>query len=54
MEAPQIIWIALAAYTIANAHFHDGEPKTGRHDLVSTVVAVGISAGLLYWGGFFG
>lgn len=53
LHAPQIIWLVLAAAALlleANRH---GKPKEGKYNLWTSIAAVAISFGLLWWGGFF-
>jgi hypothetical protein len=52
MGAPQIIMIVLYALGLAVTAEKHGEPRSN-HNLGSQAVATAISAGLLYWGGFF-
>lgn len=53
MSTPALIWLALAFVgLLAAAHMH-GKPMTGKHSLWWRLVGLTISAGLLYWGGFF-
>jgi hypothetical protein len=50
---PEGIWFGLAALALIMGIAQDGEPKTGKHSLTERMLSVGISFGLLYWGGFF-
>ncbi len=50
---PEIIWFCLVAINLLIALAKDGEPRTGKHNLAGTMLAFGLSFGLLYWGGFF-
>ena len=52
MGAPQIIWIILTAIgllLVANQH---GKER-GKNNFWASLLAAGISIGLLIWGGFF-
>lgn len=53
MHAPQIIIIVLQALGLGIALQQHGQPKTGKHNFGTMLVATCINFGLLYWGGFF-
>lgn len=54
IEAPQTIWIILMTITLWEGVSKHGQPETGTHSAWVNLLAVAISVGLLYWGGFFG
>lgn len=54
MGWPQVIYLALLLYGVLDATAHHGEPKRGNNNGWITMVSACISAGLMYWGGFFG
>lgn len=45
-----IVWLAI---NVVFGVIHDGEPKTGRYNAVSTIIGIGIFVTLLYTGGFW-
>lgn len=47
------IWIALAAIGLLVAANKHGKPKQGKEDFWVALTGIGISASLLYFGGFF-
>jgi hypothetical protein len=49
----QVTWIVLIGIGIGLECAKHGEPKTGRHNGWTQVIAAGLVAGLLYAGGFF-
>lgn len=54
--APEFVWVGLAAFSAAYAVAKHGEPKKGSaayHNGWVQLIGVGVSFGLLYWGGFF-
>ena len=54
MKAPQIIIIALFALSLgANLMVH-GQPKTGKYNFWTALLAAAIKIAVLWWGGFFG
>jgi len=53
MKAPQIIVICLYAFQIGVDLVQHGKPRTGNYNVIITIIATGISVGLLIWGGFF-
>ena len=53
MNAPQIILILLWAIGIGMIAAKHGERETVTHCVWSQIICVGITWGLLYWGGFF-
>jgi len=54
MSAPQIVWIVLVTMSLTlNLAMH-GKPRTGKHSFPQALFAVSLTAGLLWWGGFFG
>lgn len=54
MNAAQIIWIVLVTISLTYSLIKHGEPKEGKHDFGTDVVAAALVAALLWWGGFFG
>ena len=55
MNAPQIIWIALTTAYLAKELVNDGQcRKPSKHNFASGLIASGLMAALLWWGGFFG
>jgi len=51
--APQIITVLLwFVFLLLTAHLH-GKPKTGKHNVFTQLVSIGITFLLLWWGGFF-
>lgn len=53
IEWPQIIWFGLVAFCLVWEAANDGSPKTGKHNLALSMLAYGLSFGLMWWGGFF-
>lgn len=51
---PQIIWILLTAMHVGINISRHGETERGKYNGISSAIAAGLVAGLLYWGGFFG
>lgn len=51
MGTPQVVWIVLAAIGVTLHMVKHGERTT--YNFVASVIATAISAGILYWGGFF-
>lgn len=51
--APQIIWIVLLALGLGISIQQHGQPKTGHHNFGVSLLGAALSAGILYWGGFF-
>ena len=54
MGWPQIVWIALTAANVGIISSKHGEPKTGKYNFWIALADAGLSAFLLYKGGFFG
>lgn len=50
---PQIAWACFVGFGLVCAIAKDGEPRTGKHSLALSMLALCISATLLYFGGFF-
>jgi hypothetical protein len=50
---PQIAWFCIAGFNLFGALLLDGAPKKANHSLAATMLALFVSAGLLYFGGFF-
>lgn len=50
---PQLIFLALMIMGLGVALAKDGEPRDGHHSFFISLVVTSISAGLLWWGGFF-
>lgn len=53
MGAPQIIWIVLVTLSVGLHLSKHGEPRTERYSFWGMLLNAAITAGLLYWGGFF-
>ena len=53
MHAPQIIMIAILAISIGTNLSRHGEPQTGNHNIVHTIIGAAISVAILWWGGFW-
>ena len=51
--APQIIWLALMGIGLGMDFARHGQQKTGTHNGWVSLAVAPISAGLLWWGGFF-
>ncbi|QXF03598.1 MULTISPECIES: hypothetical protein [Xanthomonas] len=54
MGAAQLIYLSLVMLELGLEIAKHGEPKTGRHNAGSTIVATILILALLWWGGFFG
>ena len=54
MGWPQIVWIALTAMGLGCTAVKHGQPKEGNENFWTSLIANGIVALLLYYGGFFG
>lgn len=52
-EWPQIMWFCIAGLNLLLAAALDGTPKSAKHSLAVTMLAVCLMAALLYFGGFF-
>ncbi|WP_428619467.1 hypothetical protein [Reyranella sp.] len=50
---PQITWAVWACVVVLVAVAMDGEPKTGKFNGTAALIALFVSATLLYFGGFF-
>ena len=53
MSWPAIIFIGLYIFNIGISITKDGKPRDGNHSFALTFFSTIVSAGLLYWGGFF-
>lgn len=53
MGWPQYSMLALLLIAIGIACGKDGEPKTGRHSIWTTLFAAGLEFWILWEGGFF-
>lgn len=53
MRAPQIIWIVMVGINMLISASKHGQKRQGEYSIFTDIIAVGISIGLLYWGGFF-
>ena len=51
---PQLIWFGLALVAIVGTATKHGQPRTGKHNAVSMIVAIALQGLLMWWGGFFG
>lgn len=54
MSTPAIIYLAFVFLSLGVSMANHGKPKKGTESFWTSLIAVGISCGLLYWGGFFG
>ena len=54
MGAPQVIVIILMALGLGLEMANHGKPRTGKSNAIIHLISSGVTAGLLYWGGFFG
>lgn len=54
MSAPAIIWLILAGIGLIVAAAKHGRPTIEQNNVWTSIIGVGITAGLLAWGGFFG
>lgn len=54
MRWPQIVWLSIAVIALLIASNEHGKPKTGEHNFFAAAIGIGISAWLLWCGGFFG
>lgn len=52
MGAPQVIYLILAAISVADSIRKDGEPRPP-YNKIHTLIGLILSLGLLNWGGFF-
>ena len=50
---PQIIQLGIMFLALGLSMAQHGKPKTGKESFWTTLVAIGIQFGILYWGGFF-
>ena len=53
VHAPQIIWIALVAFSLADAVVNHGKPRQP-YNIYVDLLGTAITIALLWWGGFFG
>lgn len=53
MSTPAIIYLVLTMLGLGVAIEKNGQPRTGKHSFVTTLIVTAITCGLLYWGGFF-
>lgn len=53
MGAPQTIYLILAGVTLLAAIIKNGQVKIARYSLFETALGIGLTVGLLKWGGFF-
>ncbi len=54
LEAPQIIWLVLAAIHLFITGANNGKPRTDNYEFGSSVANRLLIGIILYWGGFFG
>ena len=54
MHWPQVTMIVFAAISIGHAMALNGQPKTERHSVWVTTIAIGVEFWILAQGGFFG
>lgn len=50
---PQLVWITLALVGVGIAIEQHGKPRTGKHNMWSSIVAFILAWFTLYFGGFF-
>lgn len=50
---PQLIYLALLVLGAGMELARHGQPKTGEHNVITTLIASAIILALLAWGGFF-
>lgn len=50
---PQITWIALCAADVAINLVQHGKPRTGRYNIIGSVIGAGLMIWILHSGGFF-
>ncbi len=53
LGAPQLIIICIYSMGIGMHLVKNGEPKEGNYSFFANLIATAISAGILWWGGFF-
>ena len=49
----QITYIVLVLISLMINSYQHGKPKEGKHNVFVYLISLGISASILYWGGFF-
>lgn len=50
---PQIILISMWSLNLLLTSYQHGKPKTGTHNIFTTIIATIIEGSILYFGGFF-
>lgn len=53
MGAPQIVLIALWTLSFGLTWAKHGEPKEGNTNAWVTLISIGVSGSILWWGGFW-
>ncbi len=53
MNGAQIAMIVLFAIGVGISAAKNGQPQTGKHNILATLFAQSIVAAILYWGGFW-
>lgn len=53
LHAPQILMLGLMILGLGISLAQHGEPRTGKHNLMHSIIGCAIQFGLMYWGGFF-
>jgi len=53
MGAPQIIWIVLTAIGLLAVAYMHGKTRESKYSIWRSLVSMGITVGLLIWGGVF-
>ncbi len=53
MNAPQVILLVYLGTSLGVGLALHGKPQTGKHSFWTSLIAMSLLGGLLYWGGFF-
>lgn len=53
IDWPQGIYLGVTVFGTGIVLAKHGEPKTGRYNILTTLITDGLILGLLWWGGFF-
>lgn len=53
MKAPQIILCVVYGVSLLSIAYMHGKEKTGKYNLLESLVCTAVIFGLLIWGGFF-
>ena len=49
----QIVYLVLLVFTLCDAAYRHGKPRTGRRNFIIDFIALFLQFILMYWGGFF-